>query len=278
VPPGQGALGDLGPSAPAALASVPDHLAVLKTLPIPPVPADLLARVQALPAWRVWVAVWRRWLAVGGGCAVAGLVLVLLLPSPLLRVSAPEPRGLAILPAASDTTLTAQAGQTLAVPLPIGQGAMQLHGPGTVIVSQTVMERLRTTSAVQVTLPEGILSLQVDPAGLPHDLWLMTPQAMIHVTGTWLELTATPAQTTLTLLEGAVRLEHRLTGQEVEVTPGQQVRVDATSLTVQLIPMEAWLDRKGLIPVSEPHGSSATSHPEPAPSAGPLWYDGGANR
>ena len=241
-----------------ALETVRQRLSTLKT-PAGASPAGLTAAVRALPAWLVRLAVVRRWIA--GGAAMAGVVAAVAFA---LYVSEPLPATLVAgttqdtKPLAAGTTLIANDGEMIRLALD-GGGTIQLQGPGSLIVRRAEEGRIQKDQRLALNLPSGMVTIQFGSRAPAHDIQLMTPQASVHLTGTWVVVQATPLTTEVDVLDGRAQVQNLATAETARLGVGQVAKIEAGEMEIGRIPMEEWLSRKGLT-------SSQRSAPEDAPS------------
>jgi len=253
------------------LAVCPACLGVLKTLeslgtqmaslkqgtPPVPAPATLLAGLRTLPTWVVALAVVRRWIITGGAVAVAVGVVWLSFrwaaPLPAILTSNQATQQTAQLSAG--TTLIAKAGETVKLALEHAQGALTLHGPGALIVRQAEQGRFQHDPRLTVELPSGLLEIQMNPKSL-HTVSVTTPQARIHLGGTWALVGADPVTTQLKVLEGSVALQSVASSKQVTLIAGQMAQVAAGWVKVGQIPMDEWLRYKGIASGASSAGES----------------------
>lgn len=253
-----------------ALEAVHNRLATLKMTPVPESPPGLTAVVRALPTWLVRVAVARRWLAPGmvAACVAFGVVGLFSWSKPLpATLSLREIRQTQTL--TPGTTLMARLGETVTVTLPPGEGKLQLHGPGSLIVHRASQGALRQDQRLNLELPSGRLTVRFGTRMPAHRLMITTPQALVRLAGTWVLLQAGPAATSVVVMEGEAQVRNRATGQAVKVIPGQMVTIQAGWLTVQMVPVEEWLKRKG---VAATPSESESAQPT-APASAPLSFE-----
>ena len=237
---------------------------------IPASPSGLLAGLQSLPGWMVRLALLRRWFVAGGTLAgSAGLVILLLqwagpLPATLTARSVQQ----ATQQLSPGTTLVAKPGETVAVNLPRAGGTITLHGPGGLVVHEAALGKLRQDQRLTLELPSGSLEVHIAPRAPLHTIQLLTPQAHVRLSGTWVLLNASAVSTNVAILEGEAWLRGVATPRAIRLTQGQMAQVKAGWLSVGQIPMEEWLRRKGVIapapaPSQEASESAAPSAPSP---------------
>ena len=241
---------------------------------IPASPSGLLAGLQSLPGWVVRLALLRRWFMAGGALAgSAGLVILLLqwagpLPATLTARSVQH----ATQRLSPGTTLVAQPGETVTVNLPRAGGAITLHGPGGLVVHEAALGKLRQDQRLTLELPSGSLDVHIAPRAPLHTIQLLTPQAHIRLSGTWVLLNASAVSTNVMILEGEAWLRGVATPRAIRLKQGQMAQVKAGWLSVGQIPMEEWLRRKGVIaPTPAPSPAASESAAPSAPS--PLSHE-----
>ena len=256
-----------------ALETLGMHLATLKRVEVPDVPTStLFTGLRALPDWLVGVAILRRWAVAGGGMAlVCGLVVLLLRwPQPLPATVTANATQQTIQQLTAGTTLLAKAGDTVALQIPSVGGTLTLHGPGSLIVREAALGRLRQDPRLVVELPSGTLEIRMLATGAPpHDIRVSTPQASLRLTGTWVFVSADPLRTQVAVLEGEATLQSIASRQRLTLTPGQTAQVQAGWVTVGRIPTELWLQYKGLAGPRE----LASPNTPIAPNAPTLWHE-----
>lgn len=233
-------------------------------------PPGLLTGIRNLPEWVVRLAVIRVWLI-----NLAGLAVCVGLAALLLRWSEPLPATLSATSAkhttqtlTAGTTLMAREGESVSVTLPNQGGALTLHGPGAMVVQKAALGRVRQDQRLTLELPNGRLEVKINPGAPAHDIRLLTPQAMVRLSGTWVLLSANTASTQVAVLEGEAWLKGVATPRAVLLKPGQMAQVKAGWMNVSQIPLEEWLARKGLI------NSPQTPAAQPAPESNTLSNHG----
>lgn len=255
-----------------ALETVGTRLNILKQTVAEPPPAGLLAGVKALPAWLVGLAVVRRWLVAGGGVAMAGLLLLAVAhwSSPLSATLGAAGRTASTL-LTPGSTLVAQAGQTVTMTL-AGEGTFHLQGPGALVVRQAALGRLAQDERLTVELASGQLAVRFPPKGPAHDVRVLTTQAQIRLTGTWVVIQANPVATQVAVVEGQAHIRNRSTRETLMMHPGQMVQIQAGWLQVGSLPLADWLARKGV--AAEPSAPQAAEGSAPTVPP-PLQVEGG---
>ena len=255
-----------------ALEQLGQQFAVLKRAPVGPAPEGLLAGVHALPGWLVGFAVIRRWL-------LPTSALVLLAIGGLWLLSWSDPLGGTMTtsglrttqPLSAGTTLSAQAGETAT--LALGGGTIALQGPGSLIVHQAERGHLRHEQRITLELPQGHATVRFDPTAPVHRVWLLTPQAQLHLTGTWVQLSTTPSTTQVCVFDGTAQLTNLATQEHVSLTAGIMADVQAARTVVRPIPMAEWLSRTGVAGPApsdaEADDAAATSEASPLP----FWHE-----
>ena len=272
-----------------ALETLGHRVALLKSAAPTPVPEGLLAGVRALPRWLVWLAVSRRWLAMGTGLAAVGIAAWL-----LLEWSAPLPatvtaRGIqATQTLIPGTTLVARSGERLHLDLPAGRaassqdaasagGTIDLAGPGALVVQRATTGRLHSEQRLEVELIGGTATVRFGAQAILHDIRFVTPHALIQLTGTWVVIASDAEGTTtqVRVLEGRAAITNRSTRAQVSLQAGQRAQVRAEQLIVAPIPVEEWLAHKGLINPAEqsPGQIPLDGSPEPAVVPQGLWHE-----
>lgn len=255
-----------------ALEIVSNRLAALKAAPVAAPPAGLTAAVRALPTWLVLLAVARHWLAAGGGLALVGVACVA-----ILQWSTPLPAMLSVRQRQETrmltpgTTVWAKPGEPVTITLTPGDGTLQLHGPGALVIRQAQVGRVQHDQRLAVELTAGALAVRFGPRAMSHALTVTTPQAMIRVTGTWVMIQATPVATQVVVMDGAALVQNRATGRTLHAIPGQVVAVQAGWMTVRQVPTDEWLAQKGVAASGSEPGSGDL---HPTPHRTPLTFDG----
>lgn len=281
----------------SALQGVGQQLAALKAMPTGAVPGALLAGIRGVPDWLVRVAVLRQWLVPAGQVAAVGLIGFFLLqissPLPAIFSSQGASQQRILVPG---TTLMARTGQTVELNLALERvdsenlltaetdllsrdATVQLQGPGALVVRKAEKGRLRGDLRLDLDLPSGMVTIRFGPEAPPHDLRLMTPQAMIRLTGTWALIQATPAETRIGMVEGTAQVTNRATGKKTLVQAGQLAEIKAGWMRVRQGAVEDWLPQPEVSTGSGKAGKEAVQLPREnvpqgdSPEAGPLWYE-----
>lgn len=254
-----------------ALEQVGGQLATLKQAILSAAsPPGLLTGIRNMPEWVVQLAVIRRWLISAGGLMICvGLVWLSLrwsgpLPATLTANAAKE-----ITPQlTAGTTLMAREGESVSIALPNQGGKLTLRGPGAMVVQEAALGKIRQDQRLRLELPSGQLEVNVAPGGPPHDIRLLTPQAMVRLAGTWVLLSANTASTQVAVLEGEAWLKGVATPRAVRLKPGQMAQVKAGWMSVTQIPLEEWLARKGLINTIQTPAAQSELAPNTLPNSG----------
>jgi ferric-dicitrate binding protein FerR (iron transport regulator) len=140
------------------------------------------------------------------------------------------------------------------------------------VIRQATEGHLKKDQRLAFELPSGQAAIHFRSSAPAHEVRLTTPHARIRLTGTWVLVSADPAATQVDVLEGSAAVTHLVTGQSVQLLAGDRARVQPGHVTVQPIPVEEWLTRKGVI------GSAGDLSEDPVnlgePSAlPPLWHE-----
>ncbi len=252
-----------------SLETIGTHLAALKATPVEAPSPSIFLGLRALPDWLVGVAILRRWVMAGSGLAavVAAGFLLVRWPQPLPATVTANTTQQTTQQLTAGTTLLAKAGETVELNIPSAGGALKLHGPGSLIVREAALGRLLHDPRLFVELPSGTLEIRLSAKTAPHDVRVATPQADLRLTGTWVFVSADPLRTQVAVLEGEAKLQSVASRQRLTLTPGQTAQVQAGWVSVGQIPMELWLQYKGLA------GQPQASVSAPPTSPTPLWHE-----
>ena len=252
-----------------ALESVGTRLAALKATPVAASSPQLFLGLRALPDWLVGLAILRRWVMAASGLALAGGLVMLLVrwSQPLPATVTANATQQTTKQLTAGTTLLAQPGETVELKIPIAGGILKLHGPGSLIVRDAALGRLLQDPRLFVELPQGTLEVYLQAKRGPHDVRVSTPQANLRLTGTWVFVSADPLRTQVAVLEGEAKLKGVASRQPMTLTPGQTALVQAGWVSVNKIPMELWLQYKGLT------GAPQAADSVPATIPNPLWHE-----
>lgn len=255
-----------------ALEQLGQQMAALKAMRVGPAPEGLLAGVHALPGWLVGLAVVRRWL-LPTSCLIALAVggLWLLSWSDPLRGTLLTHGTQATQSLTAGTTLAAPAGETAT--LALAGGTIALQGPGSLIVHQAETGRLRNDERITLELPKGQAIVRFEPNAPVHRVWLITPHAQLHLTGTWVQLSANSEATQVRVFEGTAQLTNLTTHESVSLTAGVMADVQAAKTIVHPIPMEEWLSHTGITGPTLPEAEPASPSDQSTDAPSPLWYE-----
>jgi len=257
-----------------ALEQVGARLTVLKSTDVPQAPEGLLAGVRALPAWLVRFAVIRQWVALAGGVTVTWAAAWLLLSwSNPLTVTLTAQGATTSQTLRAGTMFTAKADDTIHVSLDGARGAIQLHGPGVLIIRQAAVGHLTQDQRLTMELPSGRAAIHFSPQAAAHEVRVMTPHAQVHLTGTWVQITAEPAHTEVDVLEGQAVVHQLATGRQMTIKAGERLHVEAAAVQLLAIPVEEWLARKGIVTSLEQPTPSTASAANDSPEPPRLWHE-----
>lgn len=231
----------------ASLETLGAKLTLLKETPIPAVPQSLFAGLRIFPWWLIRLASLRRWLLAASGLMGAWLAILGLLqwagPLPVSLSSNASQQASPNLP--SGTTLLAKPGEAVSLRLP--HGTLTLQGPGALVIRAAALGKLRHDPRLDLNLPSGTLEIKLDAQGPPHGLTLTTPQAILRLAGTWIFVGTSAVETKVAVFEGEAKLTTIAAHKTYRLTPGQLAQVQAGWLSLHQIPLDEWLQRKGLI-------------------------------
>jgi len=133
------------------------------------------------------------------------------------------------------TTFLARAGEQVDLDLAGSHGALQLIGPGALVVREAQIGRLRGDHRFKLDLPSGMLKVQFGPEAPAHTLRITTPQALIRLVGTKVQIQATPVVTVVEVFEGTAHVLNYASDEKVTAITGEQVQVQAGRLQVSSI-------------------------------------------
>lgn len=255
-----------------ALEALGVRLAVLKTAPVASgALPSAAAGLRALPTWLVWVALLRRWAVAAGVVAVCWLGVLLLnrWTQPLPATVTAQATTHNVPQLTAGTTLLAKPGETVTLHIPELKGTLILRGPGSLIVKGASLGRLRQDPRMSLELPAGSLSIQIPPKAATHLIQLQTPQALVHLSGTWVLVNTNPLRTELAVLEGEVALQSVADRARRRLGAGETAQVEAGWVRIGRLPTALWLQLKGIAR----SGSGGADEADSAPGPSGLWHE-----
>jgi hypothetical protein len=252
---------------------VEKELAVLKELPIPAPSKDLLLPVRGIPEWKIGWALLRRPVRLGIllGFFAACATMVWNWSDPLsytltVRGSDRVVRVDETLTLFRGMTVNTQPGQTVEMRLVSAEGLVHLQEGGPLIVRAAGIRRFSGVPQLVFELPRGAVSLWFADI-FPHDCRILTPQSIIRLAGTWVQVRSLGSVTQVKVFSGSAEIFNTITGKKFFLTAGKEAEISARGITAR--PLQA----------SEEKGASSTGRTEKsepgggANGGGPLWYE-----
>ncbi len=259
------------------------HACTAMKSPVPAVPGNLLEKVRNVPQWKIRAVVFRRPLIAGAliglAAGVVNMVSYLSDPVPVAMTYrsgdkvASVVNTLVLFPGMKIST---QENEEVEVSIPSGAGWIRLHSQSSLSVRRAGIRKIGGLHAVELELPKGAVSLWFRPGIFPHDLRLATSQAMIWLTGTWVEVHAIAGLTRVRVLNGFASVRNRATGERMIVPAGNCAEIGRRTFALRKIVVKNPETVPSL--VTGPTTGQGDQQEKPPGENGPnpdspLWYE-----